>query len=167
MARNDQVTPDREDMRKDLLAAMAAARELGPEMDSSLADAHLRRHFGEQAQRAVQPRPRTDLAPVITANVLAPLMMVLCVAAFVSLLVFSHGAVWWLFWPLMIFGFGWRRSGPWGHHYGRRYDRRWDRYGRRYDGRYDADRHADDDPHFVRYDAPRATTAHPARGELI
>ncbi|HEV2235792.1 MAG TPA: hypothetical protein VGR57_03940 [Ktedonobacterales bacterium] len=165
MARNDQVSPDREDMRKDLLAAMAAARELGPEMDSSLADAHLRRHFGEQPQRAVQPRPRADVAPFNPAYVLGPLMAVLCIAAFVSVLFFTQGGGWWLFWPLMIFGFGgfgWRRGGWGGRYYGRRYDRRWDRYGRR-----DGDGYHGDDPHYVSYDAPGQMSARPAHGDLI
>ncbi|HEY7984820.1 MAG TPA: hypothetical protein VID73_11670 [Ktedonobacterales bacterium] len=160
MARNDQVTPDREDMRKDLLAALAAARELGPEMDSSLADAHLRRHYGEQPQRAVQPRPRADVTPYFM-NMLAPLMMALCVAALVGVLFLSHGFGFWFIWPLLFFGFGWRR-GPWGRHHSRQYDRRWDRYGRRDDGHY-----PDDDPHYVRYDAPRPVTARPAGGELV
>jgi hypothetical protein len=173
MARNDRVTPDREDMRKDLLAALAAARELGPEMDSSLVDAHLRRHYGEQPQRAVQPRPRTDRAPLVTASTLAPMVMalcaVLCVAAFVALASFGHGFGFWFFLPLLFFGFGMRRA-RWGRHYGRYYGRRWDRYDRRWDryGRSDGDsRYTDDDPHYVRYDAPRVATERPGRGELI
>jgi hypothetical protein len=162
MARNDQVTPDREDMRKDLLAAMAAARELGPEMDSSVVDAHLRRHFGEQPQRAVQQRPRADVAPFNPMYVLGPLMAALCIAALVSVLFFTHGWGFWFIFPLLFWGFGWRRGG-WGrHYYGRRYDRRWDRYGRR-----DDDRYRDDDPHYVRYDAPGQLSARPARGDLI
>lgn len=179
MARNDQVTPDREDMRKDLLAALAAARELGPEMDSSLVDAHLRRHYGEQPQRALQPRPRTDRAPLVTASTLAPMVMalcaVLCAAAFVALASFGvlsslgRGSGFWLFLPLLFLGFAMRRA-AWGRHYGRYYGRRWDRYDRRWDryGRSDDDsRYTDDDPHYVRYDAPRVATEHPGRGELI
>jgi hypothetical protein len=158
MARNDRPAPDQEDMRKDLLAALAAARELGPEMDGSLADAHLRRHFGEQSQRVVQPRPRADLTPYV-ANVVGPLMVALCIAAVVGLLFFTHGFGFWFIWPLLFFGFGWRR-GPWGRHYGRYYGRRWDRYGRYDDGRY-----RDDDPHYVGYDASRRATT--ARGEIV
>ncbi len=165
MARNDQPIPDREDMRKDLLAALAAARELGPEMDSSLADAHLRRHFGEQPQRAVQARPRTDLTPYV-AGMLGPLMMALCIAAFVSVLFFTHGFGFWFIFPLLFFGFGWRR-GPWGRQYGRYYGRRWDRYSRYEDGRHHNGAYRDDDPHYVRYDAPRRVTTRAAGGELI
>src|SRR5690349_8171524 len=112
MARNDRPAPDREDMRKDLLAALAAARELGPEMDDSLADAHLRRHFGEQPLRAVQPRPRADVMPYVAA-LLGPLVLALSIAAVVGLLFFTHGFGFWFIWPLLFFGFGWRR-GPWG-----------------------------------------------------
>lgn len=132
MARNTSSTPDPQDLRKDLLAALAAGRELGPEMDAAIVDAHLRRHYGDEAEQpkapAVVERRPLDLAPL-----LIPMSMVLGLVAFIAVLAFSHGALWFLFWPLMAWGW-W----GWGGHRGRsaRYDRitsrrerRWDRDG--------------------------------------
>ncbi len=143
---NKAANPDPDDLRKDLLAALAAGRELGPEMDASIVDAHLRRHYGD----AAKPKPAATPAvveqrPFQPAAYLPGLMMVLGMAAYITILIVTHGAFWWLFWPFMAWGWGW-----WGWGGRRRYgarDARW-QY-RRYR------RYGDwgDDPYEVGYNA--------------
>jgi hypothetical protein len=132
VARNSTPNPDPEDMRKDLLAALAAGRELGPEMDSAIVDAHLRRHFGDAAEKpkapAVVERRPLDLSPLVV-----PLTMVVGLAAYVAVLWFSGGHLWFLFWPLMAWGW-W----GWGGHRGRGM-RRYERYQARRDARWGGD----------------------------
>jgi hypothetical protein len=135
MARKELVSPDPEDLRKDLLATLAAGRELGPEMDSALVDAHLRRHFGDTPQRAVQPRRPAAPSPLVAQTLLPTFMIMLGVAAFVAIVVATKGMGWWLFWPLMLWGWGWGGRRRWGYGGHRRYDRRWDRYSPRSYGR--------------------------------
>ena len=51
--------PDPEDLHKDLLATMAASRELGPEMDKALVESYMERHpelKGQPAQALTQPQ---------------------------------------------------------------------------------------------------------------
>jgi hypothetical protein len=136
VARKRTVEPDPDDLRKDLLAAMAAARELGPEMDTAIVDAHLRRHYGEgalEAPRAVQPatpppapapRAPSAMGPYLGAGLaVLPIVAVLIVAAVVGWHAFPF-----LFflWPLFAWGaFGRRRM--WRHYGGGyRYRGRWD-----------------------------------------
>ena len=127
MARKQTITPDPEDLRKDLLAALAAGRELGPEMDTAIVEAHLRRHYGPEAIQPAKPRPRptavVERAPVRRDAVLPPAMLMLGIAAFILLAVATGGHTLWLFWLLMFWGWGWRggyrrwyrrqRGGPW------------------------------------------------------
>jgi hypothetical protein len=130
MARKRTVEPDPEDLRKDLLAAMAAARELGPEMDSALVDAHLRRHYGPEAleaPRAVQPAPRVERSPAQTALYLQTGLAALAIVAVVLAVAVWHAfPLLFFLWPLFAFGaFGRRRRwGRGGYRYG--YGRRWD-----------------------------------------
>jgi hypothetical protein len=124
MARNTTPNPDPEDMRKDLLAALAAGRELGPEMDAAIVDAHLRRHYGNAADTprtpAVVQRQPLDVTPFVM-----PLALVIGLVAFIAILAFSHGALWFLFWPLMAWGWwGWGGRRGRGSHYERRMARR-------------------------------------------
>lgn len=130
MARKTTPNPDPQDLRTDLLAALAAGRELGPEMDAAIVDAHLRRHFGDAVDKPKAPvvveRQPVDLRPFVM-----PLMMVVGLAAFIAVLVLTHGWGWFLIWPLMAWGC-WGRGGRGGRSY--RYDRvmarrerRWDR----------------------------------------
>ncbi len=53
MAQNAQ-TPDEEEARKELLATIAASRDLGPEMDQTLADRYI-----EQRQKATKTQSRS------------------------------------------------------------------------------------------------------------
>ncbi len=129
MARKRTVEPDPEDLRKDLLATMAAARDLGPEMDSALVDAHLRRHYGPQAleaPKAVQPAPRAERTPAQTALYLQTGLAALAIAAVVLAVAVWHAfPLLFFLWPLFAFGaFGRRRRrGYGGYRYG--YGRRW------------------------------------------
>jgi hypothetical protein len=139
MARNTTPTPDPEDMRKDLLAALAAGRELGPEMDAAIVDAHLRRHYGDAATTPTPKAPAVvERRPLDLSPILLPLTMLVGVVAFVAVLALSHGMLWFLFWPLMAWcwwGWGGRRGRQ--YRYDRvmsRRERRWDRDGYYLDG---------------------------------
>lgn len=95
---------DAEDARTDLLAAMAASRELGPEMDKAVVDSYLEKH------RAVSPQPAAQhlIQPAApTGEFLSFMGMGLGIVAYIALLVVSHGMLWWMFWPLMGWA-GWR-----------------------------------------------------------
>jgi hypothetical protein len=131
------VEPDPEDLRKDLLAAMAAARELGPEMDTALVDAHLRRHYGEgalEAPRTVQPVPprpapipaqRASLPGVPYAWAGLAVLPIACMAL-VALAVGWHAfPLLFFLWPLFALGAAGRRR-RWRDYGGYRYGRRWD-----------------------------------------
>jgi hypothetical protein len=158
MARKQTVDPDPEDLRKDLLAALAAGRELGPEMDTAIVDAHLRRHYGEEAMRSVQPATppptpaRVQRDPMAVGMYLqAGMTTVVIVAVVAAVVIWQAFPLLFFLWPLLAFGAFGRRRG-WGH--GRyRYDRRWDRR-----GWYD-ERNEQDDWHGPRDDG-MTTVAH-------
>ncbi|HKV83499.1 MAG TPA: hypothetical protein VJN88_03015 [Ktedonobacterales bacterium] len=105
MSRNTP-QPDPEDIHKDLLATMAASRELGPDMDKALVESYMERHpelkgAPQQAQALTQPQPtnRPDLLGFSGMGV----MMI----GYITLLIVTHGELWWMFWPMMAWG-GWR-----------------------------------------------------------
>src|SRR5579859_401756 len=138
MARKVDVDP--EEVRKDLLAALAAGRELGPEMDTALVESHLQRYYSDAASgggRARPPatteRPRAASGDFLRAGALASsIVLPVAVIAAIAVFAFSAGAslhFGWFFLPLlfwMIFG-----RAMWGR------GRRWQRYDRRYaDRRY-------------------------------
>jgi hypothetical protein len=134
MARKELVNPDPEDLRKDLLAALAAGRELGPEMDRAIVDAHLRRHYGDAARPAAQPKPQVAVRRAsIGPDVLRAMMILAGVATFAAVLVLTHGFGIWFVWPLLIWGWGWGRGGRRGGWGGGYRNDRWDyRGGRRW-----------------------------------
>jgi hypothetical protein len=151
MARNTTPQPDPDDLRKDLLAALAASRELGSEMDSAIVDAHLRRHYGESTQHrkpAVVERRPLDLSPIML-----PLSMLVGLVAFLAVLWFSHGMLWFLFWPLMAWGW-------WGR-------RRWGSYGRDWRGDRDARREARWRARHGYYLQGEDGVGRPSAGEII
>lgn len=122
MANTPQTTPDPEEQRADLMATLAAARELGPDMDKAIADSYLERKRSEQA---AQPKQQ-QVAPVQAASVpgqpthpLAYLMPFIGLAIFLVALVASGGRAWPLFWLIFVFG-GW---GWWGGRNGYRAQR--------------------------------------------
>ena len=97
------------DAHEDLLAALAASRELGPEMDQALADRYLEKHgktgavasrgAGAQQQGVVARRSNFEL------SALGP---VLGVAVYIAILIVSHGEYWWTFFLIpMISGLWW------------------------------------------------------------
>lgn len=110
MARNAP-QPDPEDLHQDLLATMAASRELGPEMDKALVDSYMERHpelKGQQKQALTQPETHTR------PDIVGLTGMSVGMIGYIVLLIVSHGSLWWMFWPMMAWG-GWR-WGSNGHH---------------------------------------------------
>lgn len=105
-----------EDAHADLLATIAASRELGPEMDASLAQRYLERH-PETANNGQSLATRTD-SPMDVNRFMAGFMLpALGIVAYIVILVLSQGHLWWLFWLPMAMG-GWWWGGE--HHGDRR-----------------------------------------------
>jgi hypothetical protein len=174
MADRTPVPRDPEDERADLLATLAAARELGPDMDKSIADSYLERRKsetragvapsatsansqGNQPGQGIMPQqtPGTHTGIAAAGMLLFPLIGI----AIFAVILFHFGwSAWWLFWIPMAMGGWWR--GMWypQHRYAYRAERqamrddyrqarRDARYRYRYDygNRRDDDRRADDD----------------------
>jgi hypothetical protein len=132
----DQMSPEHEDRRNDLLAMLAAGRELGPDMDTSLVDSYLGRQTAQEKsrQRTVVPQSgasRLDLfSQYRGVMVFVAVFGAVAVAATVMTLVFAnaggqqgeHG-FWfpWLFFPLIFFVF-WGRRGYYRGHRRHTYD---------------------------------------------
>lgn len=131
--------PDPEDLHKDLLATMAASRELGPEMDKALVDSYMERHpelKGQPPQQAlIQPKSENSFDIVGFGG------MAVGLVAYITLLIVTHGDMWWMFWPIMGWA-GWRWGNGGRHsehhaarqqlreaHYQARIERRMNRYG--------------------------------------
>ena len=76
MAGNTPQQPDPQEVHDDLMATLAASRELGPEMDKSLAESYIQRHpeLAGQKQAATQEQPRTPLDLNRTVAGLLPLL---------------------------------------------------------------------------------------------
>lgn len=148
-----KVTVDPEEVRKDLLAALAAGRELGPEMDSALVESHLQRYYpdagrgGSQARLpATAERPRALFGEYLRAGALASGIL-LPVAAILAFALLAGPALHagWFFLPFLFWAFCARAM--WGR--GRRWHRRDGRYAdRRFPDRRDwDDRQSQDDYH--------------------
>ena len=106
---SQQVPPqDPEDARKDLLATLAASRELGPEMDHALVDSFLDKHSSGPGSSASDLVPQSTQKPEVMPF---SLMVVtgLAFAAYIVLLIVSSGRYWWMFWLPMAVG-GWWAS---------------------------------------------------------
>jgi hypothetical protein len=86
---------DMEALRNEIRAAIAAGREVGPDMDRHLADSVLERYRTEQAarQNAVgAPRPApTPPAMRVGPDLARVVLMVAALAAVVAILIFSPG----------------------------------------------------------------------------
>lgn len=111
--------PDPEDLHKDLLATMAASRELGPEMDKALVDSYMERHpelKGQPQQQALtQPKSGNSFDIVGFGG------MAVGMVAYITLLVVTHGSMWWMFWPIMGWmGWRWGNGGRHGEHHAAR-----------------------------------------------
>ncbi|HZC77208.1 MAG TPA: hypothetical protein VE258_05635 [Ktedonobacterales bacterium] len=111
MAGNTPQQPDPQEVHDDLMATLAASRELGPEMDKSLAENYIQRHpeLAAKKQAVTQEPPRT---PLDLNRSVAGLLPVLGIAAFIIILVATHGRGWWLFWlPWALGGWWWWGGG--------------------------------------------------------
>lgn len=112
--------PHAEDDHADLLATLAAARELGPDMDKALAESYMQRRKANTParQRNAEPRPPVNYSYVGLSVLPVILVAVLIAAAVIS----GQGWFWFFLFPL--FWGGWWRRG-WRRRYG--YDDRYDR----------------------------------------
>ncbi|HEV2461510.1 MAG TPA: hypothetical protein VGS80_24410 [Ktedonobacterales bacterium] len=110
MAAQQPISQDPEEKQADLLATLAAARELGPDMDKALAESYLQRQRAEAApkQSVVAQPPQ---APQRPNEALRPIFMCAGLIAFVALLIVSHGWLWFTFFPLMWWTGWWWRGG--------------------------------------------------------
>jgi len=170
MADRTPVPRDPEDERADLLATLAAARELGPDMDKSIVDSYLERRKSE-ARAGVVPSASANSqgsgpsgqgimphqTPGTPSGIAAAGMLLIPLAGIAIFVVMLHTlgwGAWWLFWIPMAMGGWWR--GMWypQHRYAYRAERhamrddyrqarRDARYRYRYDDHYDNRR--DDD----------------------
>ncbi len=116
------IDPHAEEEHNDLLATLAAARELGPEMDKALAESYLQRRKASAPSRARNADPRPPVNYGFVAQSVVPVVMI---AAFIlAAIAFSfHG--WFLFLLIPLFLGGWRRRRGWyGYDHYDRYDRR-------------------------------------------
>lgn len=126
-----------DDDRADLMAMIAAGRELSPEMDKSLVDSYAERHAAEQqAQAKVQGNAivsqQSGIAGAFSGvhPAVAIAGMAMLVAIFTVIMLFSGGHGWWMIFPLFGICGGW-----WGNHdrHRLRDERRAERYQMRAD----------------------------------
>jgi hypothetical protein len=99
-------------MRADLLAALAASRELGPEMDQALVESYLQKRPLPAKTTPARTRTERGVAPYITPA-LGSLALLLPAAIVVATIVASGGHALWLLWilwlPFFMRGWWWRR----------------------------------------------------------
>jgi hypothetical protein len=147
MADRTPVPRDPEDERADLMATLAAARELGPEMDTSIVDSYLERRKSEaragvvpsasatsqsnQPGQGIMPH-QTPGTPSGVAQAGMLLFPLIGLAIFAVILFASGGHAFWLFWIPLALGGWWR--GMWYPH-SRRYAYRAERQAMRDDYR--------------------------------
>lgn len=112
--------PQAEDEHADLLATLAAARELGPDMDKALVESYMQRR---KANMPARPRNAEPRPPVNYGFVAQNVLPVILIAVIIAALFFSHGGAWFLLFPLFWGGWWWRRGSGRGYGYDR-YDRR-------------------------------------------
>ncbi|MBF6590818.1 MAG: hypothetical protein IVW57_09860 [Ktedonobacterales bacterium] len=104
-----------EDARAELQAMLAASRDLGPDMDRALVDSYLERQ--RQASRAAGHPSAAVPVRMDRLHVLGQsnrsMIFGLLLVAYIAALVFSHGWLFWLIFPLM--GMAGGARGQWGH----------------------------------------------------
>ncbi len=111
MAGNTPQQPDPQEVHDDLMATLAASRELGPEMDKSLAESYIQRHpeLAAKKQTVTPEQPRT---PLDLNRSVAGLLPMLGIVAFIIILIATKGSGWWLFWlPWALGGWWWWGGG--------------------------------------------------------
>jgi hypothetical protein len=119
---NDQKTSTTgsDEARDDLMATLAAARDLNPDMDKTLAEQYLARRREELQRQDQQPtavaqqQDRETARSEWVGRSMVPLFCLLMLAVIlVASAVSLNGAIWWFFWiPLMFGGWWWRRGIP-------------------------------------------------------
>jgi hypothetical protein len=118
---------DPEEQKNDLMAALKAARELGPDMDQAVAASYLEKQkSAAQTQAQAQSPQAQAVVAAPTEHRPWPMFMTpgLGIMLYIVLLVVSHGWLWWTFWLIPAFG-GW---GWWGWRHDEHVRRRIDRY---------------------------------------
>jgi hypothetical protein len=121
---NSSGAPDPEQQKNELVAAIKAARELGPDMDQSVAASYLAKQ--QAAAEAARPQPQQAVVPTPGQQRRWPLFVSppLGIMVYIVLLVVSHGALWWMFWLIpAIGGWGWQSSAHHEAHVQRHMDR--------------------------------------------
>lgn len=108
---------DREALRREIQAAIAAGRELDPSMDEHLADSAMDRYLKEEAARgkAVSPGPQPVMPqqhplPMAIENMFRGMISLAIVGGVIAAVVFGFSQ-WWMFfliWPLLGGMWGWR-----------------------------------------------------------
>src|SRR5262249_14503967 len=89
-----RLTQNGEDAHTDLLATLAASRELGAEMDKTLAESYLAKH----GQLAHAPSPRQEAhSPAPMSQLVGMIGPAAGIGAYIVLLVVSGGDLWWMF----------------------------------------------------------------------
>ncbi|MEO7000756.1 MAG: hypothetical protein ABI068_03050 [Ktedonobacterales bacterium] len=120
--KDKQLSPiQEEEARKELMATLAASRELGPEMDHTLVDRYIEEHVkagAGKASRAVAQQPQPQTLAVRDPNRFTPMMavvpMIILGAIVVAAIVTGHiWLIFALFWlgPMLGFGMWGRRNG--------------------------------------------------------
>ncbi len=106
-----------QDAHEDLLAALAASRELGPEMDQTLAERYLEKHGKQSAAASRGAQGQAGVVAHRPNFEFAAIGPVLGVVAYIVLLIVSGGNLWWTFFIIPMISGGWL----WGEGH-----RRWD-----------------------------------------
>lgn len=140
MASNSGASHD-EEQQNDLMAALASARELGPDMDKAVAASYLEKQKTATQAQTQQSSPQQ--AVVAAPSQRRPMYFIgppIGLIAYIAILIASQGTLWWTFWLIFCFGglgwWGWRHE----EHVQRRvdhYERRRARYGYGPSGPYD------------------------------
>ncbi|MBA3825927.1 MAG: hypothetical protein H0X24_18755 [Ktedonobacterales bacterium] len=117
---------DRAALQREIQAAIAAGRDLDPEMDQHLADSALERYTKEKAarERAVGVRPQQAVVAPHQPNpnlelIVRTLGTAVIIGGIIFAIVFTHGAAFGFWWLIFVLGpvWGWRGR----HHGSRRY----------------------------------------------
>ena len=121
MNRQPGSSEDTEALRQEIQAAIAAGRELDPDMDKHLADSVLERYRQEQAtrQRALassgsrsqsldQPTPAGEVAQIVASHLSSTIFGVVGIAALIAILALRP-EFWWLIFLFPGIFFGWSR----------------------------------------------------------
>ena len=120
---NQTPTPYREDAQADLMATLAASRELGPEMDRALIESYLEKHPTAIVAAPPPPTRVTRSAPLAVRPLLRGFGLLAGVVMLVAVLIASGGHAFWLLWlPIVMAGWwwrGWSSYSRWGYHEGR------------------------------------------------